>query len=41
MRFTNWANTLTAEQLTLQIYTSNGPTIIMPTWFFHKDVIKK
>ncbi|XP_019615016.1 PREDICTED: UDP-GlcNAc:betaGal beta-1,3-N-acetylglucosaminyltransferase-like protein 1 isoform X1 [Branchiostoma belcheri] len=32
-RYTRWINTLTPEQLTTQIYTANGPTVIMPTWF--------
>ena len=32
-RFTEWANSLTPEQLYTQAYTSHGPTVIMPTWF--------
>ncbi|XP_061387658.1 UDP-GlcNAc:betaGal beta-1,3-N-acetylglucosaminyltransferase-like protein 1 [Musca vetustissima] len=37
-RFTKWANDLSAEKLMIQIYTSNGPTIIMPTWMCHRMV---
>ncbi|XP_058986246.1 UDP-GlcNAc:betaGal beta-1,3-N-acetylglucosaminyltransferase-like protein 1 isoform X2 [Musca domestica] len=37
-RFTKWANDLSSEQLMIQIYTSNGPTIIMPTWMCHRMV---
>uniref|UniRef100_A0A915IQL4 Glycosyltransferase 2-like domain-containing protein n=1 Tax=Romanomermis culicivorax TaxID=13658 RepID=A0A915IQL4_ROMCU len=32
-RYTKWANNLTNLQLYTQIYTSNGPTLIAPTWF--------
>lgn len=27
--------------LSVQIYTSNGPTLIMPTWFLHRDVFDR
>lgn len=37
-RFTKWANRLSPEQLYLQAYTSNGPTVIMPTWFCSRRV---
>ncbi|KAM7354473.1 queuosine-tRNA galactosyltransferase-like [Cochliomyia hominivorax] len=37
-RFTKWANDLSQDKLILQIYTSNGPTIIMPTWLCHRQV---
>ncbi|XP_037927928.1 UDP-GlcNAc:betaGal beta-1,3-N-acetylglucosaminyltransferase-like protein 1 [Teleopsis dalmanni] len=37
-RFSKWANDLDPQKLTLQIYTSNGPTVIMPTWFCHRSV---
>ncbi|BFZ17246.1 hypothetical protein BsWGS_20285 [Bradybaena similaris] len=37
-RYTQWANTLTSEQLYTQVYTSFGPTVIMPTWFCHRQV---
>ncbi|XP_045600672.2 queuosine-tRNA galactosyltransferase [Procambarus clarkii] len=40
-RYTKWANGLTAAQLTQQIYTSNGPTVIMPTWFIHRSVFDR
>ncbi|XP_058236640.1 UDP-GlcNAc:betaGal beta-1,3-N-acetylglucosaminyltransferase-like protein 1 isoform X2 [Hemibagrus wyckioides] len=32
-RYTRWINTLTPEQLLTQVYTSHGPTVVMPTWF--------
>ncbi|XP_051774909.1 UDP-GlcNAc:betaGal beta-1,3-N-acetylglucosaminyltransferase-like protein 1 isoform X3 [Erpetoichthys calabaricus] len=32
-RYTRWINQMTQEQLLTQIYTSHGPTVIMPTWF--------
>jgi len=35
-RFTDWANNLTPFQLATQIYTANGPTVIMPTWFLSR-----
>ncbi|CAD6999198.1 unnamed protein product [Ceratitis capitata] len=37
-RFTRWANDLDDSKLALQIYTSNGPTVIMPTWLCHRKV---
>lgn len=37
-RFVRWANNLSKDQLKLQIYTSNGPTLLMPTWFCHRSV---
>lgn len=37
-RFVNWANNLSPDQLKLCIYTSNGPTLLMPTWFCHRSV---
>lgn len=37
VRYTSWANNLTREQLNIQIYTANGPTVIMPTWFLHRS----
>ncbi|KAI9586665.1 UDP-GlcNAc:betaGal beta-1,3-N-acetylglucosaminyltransferase-like protein 1 [Glossina fuscipes] len=37
-RFTKWANDLSEEKFNLQIFTSNGPTIIMPTWMCHRQV---
>ncbi|XP_072414429.1 queuosine-tRNA galactosyltransferase isoform X1 [Chiloscyllium punctatum] len=32
-RYTRWINTLTQQQLVTQVFTSHGPTVIMPTWF--------
>ncbi|XP_060716496.1 UDP-GlcNAc:betaGal beta-1,3-N-acetylglucosaminyltransferase-like protein 1 isoform X1 [Tachysurus vachellii] len=32
-RYTRWINTLNPEQLLTQVYTSHGPTAVMPTWF--------
>lgn len=40
-RLVRWANTLEQSQLKLQIYTSNGPTVLMPTWFCHRSVFEK
>jgi len=37
-RFTQWANSLTPDQLHTQAFTSHGPTVIMPTWFCHRKV---
>ncbi|XP_061088250.1 UDP-GlcNAc:betaGal beta-1,3-N-acetylglucosaminyltransferase-like protein 1 isoform X2 [Conger conger] len=36
-RYTRWINTLSPEQLLTQAYTSHGPTVIMPTWFFSRS----
>ena len=38
LRYTKWINSLDNSQLYTQIYTSNGPTIVMPTWFCHRSV---
>uniref|UniRef100_A0A8C9P5M2 UDP-GlcNAc:betaGal beta-1,3-N-acetylglucosaminyltransferase like 1 n=1 Tax=Spermophilus dauricus TaxID=99837 RepID=A0A8C9P5M2_SPEDA len=32
-RYTRWINRLAPEQLLTQVFTANGPTVIMPTWF--------
>ncbi|KAM9597828.1 queuosine-tRNA galactosyltransferase isoform 2-T3 [Trichechus inunguis] len=32
-RYTRWINQMSADQLLTQVFTSNGPTVIMPTWF--------
>lgn len=40
-RFTKWANNLPADKLSVQIYTSNGPTLVMPTWFMHRNVFER
>ncbi|KAI8492705.1 UDP-GlcNAc:betaGal beta-1,3-N-acetylglucosaminyltransferase-like protein 1 [Branchiostoma belcheri] len=37
-RYTRWINSITPEQLTTQIYTANGPTVVMPTWFCARSV---
>ncbi|CAG9831610.1 unnamed protein product [Diabrotica balteata] len=36
VRYTKWANSLSQEQLSLQVFTSHGPTVIMPTWFLYR-----
>lgn len=41
VRYTSWANNLTNEQLNLQIYTANGPTVIMPTWFLNRAIFDR
>ncbi|KAH9641420.1 hypothetical protein HF086_011449 [Spodoptera exigua] len=40
-RYVQWANNLNSQQLKKQIYTSNGPTLLMPTWFCHRNVYEK
>uniref|UniRef100_A0A672Z9D0 UDP-GlcNAc:betaGal beta-1,3-N-acetylglucosaminyltransferase-like 1 n=1 Tax=Sphaeramia orbicularis TaxID=375764 RepID=A0A672Z9D0_9TELE len=40
-RYTRWINTITQEQLTTQVYTSHGPTVVMPTWFCSRDCFLK
>ncbi|XP_046586857.1 UDP-GlcNAc:betaGal beta-1,3-N-acetylglucosaminyltransferase-like protein 1 isoform X1 [Neodiprion lecontei] len=40
-RFSRWANTIASEKLEEQIYTSHGPTIVMPTWFCHRSVFQR
>ena len=40
-RFTQWANSLHANQLYHQIYTSHGPTLITPTWFCSRDLFDR
>ncbi|XP_006886363.1 PREDICTED: UDP-GlcNAc:betaGal beta-1,3-N-acetylglucosaminyltransferase-like protein 1 [Elephantulus edwardii] len=32
-RYTRWINQLSPDQLITQVFTSHGPTVIMPTWF--------
>ncbi|XP_066474683.1 queuosine-tRNA galactosyltransferase isoform X2 [Tiliqua scincoides] len=36
-RYTRWINNLTNEQLVTQVFTSHGPTVIMPTWFCSRE----
>ncbi|KDR09975.1 UDP-GlcNAc:betaGal beta-1,3-N-acetylglucosaminyltransferase-like protein 1 [Zootermopsis nevadensis] len=40
-RFTRWANSLDNQQLYHQLYTSHGPTLVMPTWFCGRDVFDR
>lgn len=40
-RYTRWINTLTQEQLITQVFTSHGPTVIMPTWFCKRTCVEK
>ncbi|XP_067403787.1 queuosine-tRNA galactosyltransferase isoform X4 [Emydura macquarii macquarii] len=36
-RYTRWINNLTHGQLLMQVFTSHGPTVIMPTWFCSRE----
>ncbi|XP_042173408.1 UDP-GlcNAc:betaGal beta-1,3-N-acetylglucosaminyltransferase-like protein 1 isoform X6 [Oncorhynchus tshawytscha] len=36
-RYTRWINNISQDQLSTQVYTSHGPTVIMPTWFCSRD----
>ncbi|KAM4664655.1 LOW QUALITY PROTEIN: queuosine-tRNA galactosyltransferase [Discoglossus pictus] len=36
-RYTRWINGLTPDQLLTQVFTSHGPTVIMPTWFCSRE----
>lgn len=36
-RYTRWINRLTPAQLLTQVFTSHGPTVIMPTWFCSRE----
>ncbi|XP_013387422.1 UDP-GlcNAc:betaGal beta-1,3-N-acetylglucosaminyltransferase-like protein 1 [Lingula anatina] len=40
-RYTNWANSLSQDQLFHQAYTSHGPTVIMPTWFCSRAMFEE
>lgn len=40
-RFARWANELDQQKLSLQVYTSHGPTVIMPTWFCSREVFNR
>jgi hypothetical protein len=40
-RYTRWANEITPDQLYLHAYTSHAPTVILPTWFFARDVFDR
>ena len=36
-----WLNTLPQSLLTIRLFTSHGPTVCQPTWFFHKSVFER
>ncbi|XP_072240354.1 queuosine-tRNA galactosyltransferase isoform X1 [Leuresthes tenuis] len=40
-RYTRWINSLTPDQLVSQVYTSHGPTVVMPTWFCSRKLFLK
>ncbi|XP_041839996.1 UDP-GlcNAc:betaGal beta-1,3-N-acetylglucosaminyltransferase-like protein 1 isoform X2 [Melanotaenia boesemani] len=40
-RYTRWINSLTQDQLITQVYTSHGPTVVMPTWFCSRKLFLK
>ncbi|XP_022659476.1 UDP-GlcNAc:betaGal beta-1,3-N-acetylglucosaminyltransferase-like protein 1 isoform X2 [Varroa destructor] len=40
-RYTQWANTLPQHLLDVQVFTSHGPTIIMPTWFCARETYSR
>uniref|UniRef100_A0A0N5AAZ0 Glyco_trans_2-like domain-containing protein n=1 Tax=Syphacia muris TaxID=451379 RepID=A0A0N5AAZ0_9BILA len=40
-RYAKWANSLSEEELYTEIYTSHGPTLIAPTWFFSRELFNK
>ncbi|CAG0913081.1 unnamed protein product [Notodromas monacha] len=40
-RFTRWANNLDRVKLATQIFTSHGPTLLMPTWFCDRRVFER
>ncbi|PAV84085.1 hypothetical protein WR25_21183 [Diploscapter pachys] len=37
-RYVRWANQLTDEDLTIDIYSSHGPTLLAPTWFISRSL---
>ncbi|XP_028828211.1 queuosine-tRNA galactosyltransferase isoform X1 [Denticeps clupeoides] len=37
VRYTRWINSLSPQQLLTQVFTSHGPTVVMPTWFCSRD----
>uniref|UniRef100_A0A673KT75 UDP-GlcNAc:betaGal beta-1,3-N-acetylglucosaminyltransferase-like protein 1 n=1 Tax=Sinocyclocheilus rhinocerous TaxID=307959 RepID=A0A673KT75_9TELE len=39
--YTRWINSLSPVQLLTQVYTSHGPTVIMPAWFCSRDWFEK
>jgi len=40
-RFTQWANSIQPDKLEIQVFTSHGPTVIMPTWFCSRDTFNR
>ncbi|XP_004539127.3 queuosine-tRNA galactosyltransferase isoform X1 [Maylandia zebra] len=40
-RYTRWINTLSQDQLITQVYTSHGPSVVMPTWFCSREWYQK
>lgn len=36
-----WLNTLPQSLLTIRLFTSHGPTVCQPSWFFHKSVFER
>ncbi|GFO38673.1 UDP-glcnac:betagal beta-1,3-n-acetylglucosaminyltransferase-like protein 1 [Plakobranchus ocellatus] len=40
-RFTDWANNMSQDQLVLQVFTSHGPSVIMPTWFCNREIVDR
>nr|XP_023507457.1 UDP-GlcNAc:betaGal beta-1,3-N-acetylglucosaminyltransferase-like protein 1 isoform X4 [Equus caballus] len=36
-RYTRWINQLASDQLLTQVFTSHGPTVVMPTWFCSRE----
>ncbi|XP_071949301.1 queuosine-tRNA galactosyltransferase-like [Antedon mediterranea] len=41
IRYTRWCNGMTQKQLLTQVFTSHGPTVLMPTWFCSRQVYDK
>jgi len=41
VRYTKWLNQLSPDLLATRIFTSHGPTICQPTWFFHRSVYER
>ncbi|VDN51247.1 unnamed protein product [Dracunculus medinensis] len=37
-RYADWANSITGNRLYHQIFTSHGPTLVAPTWFFSRKL---
>ena len=41
VRYTRWLNQLPDELLSTRIFTSHGPTVCQPTWFFHRSIYER